>query len=410
VKEKTLLETAKELLEAAKSNPEQFQELGKAQKEPPASPAIKPPAEKPMRKSRVEEENEKRLKRHAENQRRASERDRKPMKKEETCPGEPTGGQISSESPSTADTGTRKGESTMAAEPVGGQISSEKPLGKEGMMMAAKPPAPAPAAHAQPAAQDDGSMHHAMKLLDTPEKQVKMLHHLKGIHEKPAGQPGGMPAKPMMQKPAAPAPAQGPAVQKNDDMPGTSTAGIGPAMTGALANSEKVIAMAKELIKASKDDPKAFDELMKTSTLALALSEQSAAKPQPDPSPFKDNSRPAPNPNPGKDPSPFKDNSKPAPNPAPGKDPSPFKDNSKPAPNPNPGKDPSPFKDNSKPAPNPAPGKDPSPFSDKSKPAPNPNPMPASKILGKTGMRMTKEEIQEDMKKEWKPKHLKRCM
>jgi hypothetical protein len=123
--------------------------------------------------------------------------------------------------------------------------SDDKDLHKEAMAAAPMKkdnqphPAQSAPAHAHNVAEGDESLHHALKILDTPEKQKAMLHHLHSIHS-PQQQrspenrvAGGVPA----QKPAAPAPAM---------------------------KAEDILAQAKVLLKAAKEDPKQFAELTKS--------------------------------------------------------------------------------------------------------------------------------------------------
>jgi hypothetical protein len=302
VNQKSALEQAKELLKAAKDNPQQFQELTKAR---PSKPKKVIPDDM--------------------NQRKAMLRDGKITKEEYA---QPVGGQISGESttggypseeakkqeisgdkPGAGYPSDKMKKDTMnpAGEAQGGQCGPDNSKGgypseqmkkdamgmqpqKPGAAPAAKPapmpqpvkkddkphPAGSPPAQAHNVAEGDESLHHAMKILDTPDKQKSMLAHLRTLHEpsqqrSPANrQAGGMPP----QKPnAAP---QRPPMQKAD-MPGTSTAGAGAA--GVPLAMTEALKHAKELLKAAKDDPKRFAELRKMSSVAgLATSEKKTAK------------------------------------------------------------------------------------------------------------------------------------
>jgi hypothetical protein len=234
-----LLQQAQELLKAAKANPEQFQEITKA----------KPSA---MKK---DEEMDEHAKHTAENQRKADLRDKKIKKSD--VPKEQQGGQISSE-PTPAH-GMKKGD--VPTDVQGGGISSE-PTPAHGMKKDAMAPSKEPAAKPAPAkpmpeknasqplpahTADSGGtehIHHALKICDTPEKQKQLLAHLKSVHEAP-------------QHAGAPAPA---AAQ--------------PAM-----KAEDILAQAKILLKAAKDDPKQFEELTKAFGAPAPAGAPAAPKP-----------------------------------------------------------------------------------------------------------------------------------
>jgi hypothetical protein len=188
--QKSVLEQAKELLKVAKDNPKAFEELSKVHA---AAPAAKPaPAPKaPMNAA-----------------------PKAPM----AAPKMP-----------------------MAAKPAAPMVKDDKPH-----------PPQSPQASAHNVAEGDQSLHHALKILDTPEKQHKMLHHLRSIHE-PSQQrspenrvAGGMPPKAPVEKP--------------------------------MDKKEDVLAIAKELLKAAKADPTQFAELTKMSAVAgLSTSEKEPA-------------------------------------------------------------------------------------------------------------------------------------
>ena len=290
--QKSALEQAKELLKSAKDNPQQFQELVKASKMPmPKAP--KPPKSIPDDM----------------NQRKAMLRDGKITKQEYA---QPVGGQISSHPPGAGYPSEQMKKDTMnpAGEAQGGQCGPDNSKGgypseqmkkdamnpqpqKPGAAPQAKPapapmpvkkddqphPAGSPHAEAHNVAEGDESLHHAMKILDTPEKQKSMLSHLRTLHEPSAQrspqnrQAGGMPP----QKPSAPPQAK-PAMQKAD-MPGTSTAGAGAA--GMPLAMSQALKDAQALLKVAKEDPKRFAALRKTSEMGLALAEQ-----QPNPNPM----------------------------------------------------------------------------------------------------------------------------
>jgi len=211
---KDVLKQAQDLLKVAKENPQQFEELTKASKgaAPKASPE----------RTALE-------KRTMENQRKADLRDKKIKKSD--IPAADQGGEISSEKKPSEHPDMQK-DAMPATKP-----AAAAPMHKDDKP---HPPQSAPA-EAHNVAEGDESLHHALKILDTPEKQKAMLAHLHTIHgpqqeRSPANRvAGGVPA----QKPAAPA-APAPAMKAED-----------------------ILNQAKVLLKAAKDDPKKFEELTK---------------------------------------------------------------------------------------------------------------------------------------------------
>jgi hypothetical protein len=284
---KDVLKQAKDLLKVAQENPEQFDVLTKAKIDDGKSPGQKQNArssrqhshtdalavkqqirhladkhgfsdvpvagvvndKSPKPKLTKDDEMDEHAKRTAKNQRLADIRDKKIKKSD--VPKEEQGGQISSE-PTPAH-GMKKGD--LPTDIQGGQISSESTPShsmKKDAMAPAKEPAAKPAAakpmpdkgaQAQPAhaANAGGTehIHHALKICDTPEKQKQLLQHLKSIHEAPNPAHGAPP-----HAGGAPAPAQ--------------HAAPAPAM-----KAEDILAQARILLKAAKDDPKQFEELTK---------------------------------------------------------------------------------------------------------------------------------------------------
>lgn len=171
---KKVLEQAKELLKAAKDNPEQFQELTKAGKKPEPKMVTNGPGQR---------------------------------------------GQYDK-------TGT-----FIPPEP-------KKPLAKDDMPHA--PNTPQDKAH--DVAEHTDSIPHAMKILDTPEKQKAMLAHLRTLHDPE-----------QMRSPENKAAGETPAEKE-----------------GNMGKTEDILKQAKELLKMAKEDPAKFEEISKTMAPAPA--------------------------------------------------------------------------------------------------------------------------------------------
>jgi CCR4-NOT transcriptional regulation complex NOT5 subunit len=125
-----------------------------------------------------------------------------------------------------------------AAPAANGQV----PMKKDDMPHA--PNTPQDKAH--DVSENDDSLNHALKILDTPEKQKAMLDHLRTLHEQ------SQQRSPENQASGQPAPAQPPQMEKAE-----------------------VIKLAKELIKAAQN-PKQFEEMKK----AMAAPKMAAPKAQ----------------------------------------------------------------------------------------------------------------------------------
>jgi len=300
VSKKSVLEQAKELLKAAKDNPEQFQELSKkylgfkaVENKAKESGARDPGAVAAAvgRKKYGKEAFQHaaatghKMNKEEMNQRKAALRDGKITKEEYA---EPVGGQISSESTTAGYPSDQMKKDTMnpAGEAQGGDCGPDSPgagypseqMKKDAMHPHAQPvkkddqphPAGSPRAEAHNVAEGDESLHHAMKILDTPDKQKAMLSHLRTLHE-----PSQL--RSPQNRVAGGVPPHKPNASMNKvDMPGTSIAGAGNA--GPLAMSETLTAV-RDLLKIAKEDPKRFEELRKMSSVAgLATSEKKTAK------------------------------------------------------------------------------------------------------------------------------------